>query len=81
MKLHNLGEVNDFLYTVDRCKGEVWLEDQEGSKINLRSKLSQYVAIAALLGVHGNELELFCEKPEDEAKFYVLFSDHPAIGV
>lgn len=80
MKLHNLGEVNDFLYTVDRCNGEVWLEDNEGSKINLCSKLSQYVAIAALLDAHGDNLELFCEFPEDEAKFYVLFSDHPQMG-
>lgn len=80
MKLHNLGEVNDFLATVDRCIGEVWLEDHEGSKLNLRSKLSQYVAIAALLGAHGDDLELFCEFPEDEAKFYVLLSDHPEMG-
>lgn len=80
MKLHNLGEVNDFLATVDRCQGEVWLQDREGSKINLRSKLSQYVAIGALLGTQGDELELFCEKAEDEARFYVLFSDHPNIG-
>lgn len=80
MKLHNLGEVNDFLTTVDRCAGEVWLQDQEGSKINLRSRLSQYVAIGALLGDHGAELELFCELPSDEAKFYVLLSEHPEMG-
>ena len=55
MKLHNLGEVNDFLHTVNRCKGEVWLEDRDGSRINLKSKLSQYVAIAALLGEPGDE--------------------------
>lgn len=81
MKLHNLGEVNDFLHTVNRCKGEVWLEDRDGSRINLKSKLSQYVAIAALLGEHGDELELFCDIPEDEGKFFVLLSDHPAMGI
>lgn len=80
MKLHNLGEVNDFLATVDRCQGEVWLQDQEGSKLNLRSKLSQYVAIGALIGTQGDALELFCELPVDEARFYVLLSDHPGIG-
>lgn len=77
MKLSNLGEVNDFLQTVDRCTGEVWLEDGEGSRLNLRSKLSQYVAIGALVSNHGTDLELFCELPEDAAKFYVLLSEHP----
>lgn len=81
MRLRNLGEVNDFLTTVNRCVGEVWLQDDEGSRINLKSKLSQYVAIAALLGDQGDSLELFCEFPEDDAKFYVLLSDHPQIGV
>ena len=77
MKLKNLGEVNDFLKTVDQCRGEVWLEDDEGSQINLKSKLSQYVAIGALLGDRGYALNLNCEIPEDEAKFFVLLSDHP----
>ena len=30
MRLHNIGEVNDFLETVDRCEGDVWLESVEG---------------------------------------------------
>lgn len=81
MKLHNMGEVNDFLSTVDRCKGDVWLEDRQGSRLNLKSKLSQYVAIAALIGEHGDDMELFCDFPEDEGKFFVLLSDHPDIGV
>lgn len=80
MKLHDVGEVNDFLDTVQRCQGEVWLEDGEGSKLNLKSKLSQYVAIASLLGDKSADLELYCQNPEDEAKFYLLFSEHPDIG-
>ena len=56
MKLHNIGEVNDFISTVDRCKGNVWLEDRQGSRLNLKSKLSQYVAIAALISEHGIDL-------------------------
>ena len=81
MKLHNIGEVNDFLSTVDRCKGDVWLADRQGSRLNLKSKLSQYVAIAALIGEHGDDMEFFCDIPEDEGKFFVLLSDHPDIGV
>lgn len=77
MKLKNLGEVNDFLKTVDQCRGEVWLSDDDGNHINLKSKLSQYVAIGMLLSDRGGDMNLFCEFPEDDAKFFVLMSDHP----
>ena len=49
MRLHNIGEVNDFLETVDRCKGDVWLESAEGDKLSLKSSLRRYVAIADLI--------------------------------
>mgnify|MGYP004600057231 FL=1 len=77
MKLRNLGEVNDFLKTVDQCRGEVWLSDYDGNRINLKSKLSQYVAVGMLLSDHGRDMDLFCEFAEDEAKFWLLLSDHP----
>ena len=66
MKLHNLGEVNDFLHTVDRCKGEVWPEDRDGSRINLKSKLSQYVSMANIFS-NGEipELEIVAYERED----------------
>lgn len=77
MKLRNLGEVNDFLKTVDQCRGKVWLSDDDGNRINLKSKLSQYVAVGMLLSDHGRDMDLFCELAEDEAKFWLLLSDHP----
>ena len=46
MRLHNIGEVNDFLETVDRCEGDVWLESAEGDKLSLKSSLRRYIAIA-----------------------------------
>ena len=57
---------NEFLAIVDSCKGEVTLRSVDGDIFNLKSKLSQYIAIAALLGQHGDELELFCSDREDE---------------
>ena len=54
MKLSNIGEVNDFLEVVNRCEGDVWLQSVEGDKINLKSSLSQYVAIAELIKDEGN---------------------------
>ena len=79
MRLHNIGEINDFLETVDRCEGDVWLESAEGDRLSLKSSLSRYVAIADLIRDKGETLELYCSLPEDEAKFMYLFSEHPEI--
>ena len=79
MKLSNIGEVNDFLDVLDRCEGDVWLQSTEGDKINLKSSLSRYVAVAELIKDEGKNLELFCSSSSDEAKFFVLFSEHPDI--
>ena len=80
MKLKNIEEVNAFLATVDSCKGEVWLESQYGDKFNLKSKLSQYVAMGALLSDEDEVLELFCDNKEDEQKFLRYFRDHPSVN-
>lgn len=78
MRLTNISEVNDFIKIINECKGDVWLESMEGDKINLKSKISQYVAISALISIEGDNLDLYCSLPEDEAKFLKFFEDHPA---
>ena len=80
MKFTKAVEVNDFLRTVDECEGEVWLESVYGDKYVLKSVFSSYIAMAALLSTHGDELELFCQLPEDRAKFYKFFKDHPSVN-
>lgn len=57
MKIKNIKNVETFLAVVNECKGEVTLTSVYGDKYNLKSALTQYVAIAALLGDHGEELE------------------------
>ena len=73
-------EVNDFLRTVEDCKGEVWLESTQGDKYVLKSVFSRYIAMSALLSEHGDELELFCQLPEDEQLFYKFFYEHPGVN-
>ena len=77
MRLTNISEVNKFINLVNECKGDVWLESVDGDKINLKSKLSQYVAISALLSIEGDKLDLYCSLPEDEMKFISFFEEHP----
>ena len=79
MKLTKIEQVNEFLSIVDSCKGDVTLRSLDGDIFNLKSKLSQYIAIAALLGQHGDDLELFCSDREDESKFMHFLMKNPSI--
>ena len=77
MKINNITLVNEFLQIVRECKGNVYLTSNEGDKFNLKSAMSQYVAMGALIGQKGDELELWCEEKEDEAKFMKFLQEHP----
>lgn len=79
MKLTKISQVEDFLAAVNEAKDNVWLTSVYGDKYNLKSLLTQYVAIGALLGDKGDELELFCDKKEDEALFLKFFFEHPEV--
>ena len=77
MKIKNIKNVETFLAVVNECKGEVTLTSVYGDKYNLKSALTQYVAVTALLGDHGEELELWCTDKDDEKKFLKMFNEHP----
>lgn len=79
MKLRNLKSPNIFLSVVNDCKGQVWLESDEGDKYNLKSIFSQYIAIGALLSERGDWLELYCSDKDDEARFMKFFNEHPEV--
>lgn len=76
MRLKNIEQVNDFLAVVENCIGEVYLTSQYGDKFCLKSMMSRYVAMGALLGEHGDELEIYCAHKEDEAKFLNFLYEH-----
>jgi len=77
MKLKKIEQVKDFLAAIDQCKGNVTLSSVYGDVFNLKSAFNQYIAMGALLGEKGDELELFCENREDEALMERFFLEHP----
>lgn len=77
MKIKNIKDVETFLSVVNECEGEVTLTSLYGGKYNLKSTLTQYVAVTALLGEHGEELELWCTDKDDERRFIRMFKEHP----
>ena len=84
MRFTNATEVNDFMSTVENCTGSVWLEEirarHQGDRFVLNSVFSRYVAMAALLTDKGEQLELFCQRPEDRERFFKYFGDHPGVN-
>ncbi len=74
-------DVNEFLTIIDKCKGNVYLETDEGDKLNLKSKLCQLVGLQKLIegGIIANA-NLICENIKDEEilvkyKLYKVIED------
>ncbi len=68
MKLYNItnDNISHFFDTVSHCNGKIELVTDEGDRLNLKSKLSQYVALAKLFDETGiPEMELVCYDPKD----------------
>ncbi len=67
MRVHGITDVEAFFSVVDRCKGKVELVTPDGDRLNLRSKLCQYVSVARLFsGDETPEMEIVTDEAEDE---------------
>ena len=79
MKLKNIKEVEAFRNAVKACTGDVYLKSVDGDVFNLKSALSEYIALGRLLSEQGDSLELFASNREDEARLLrfvdVLFEE------
>lgn len=66
MKVSNIQDVDKFFEVVDQCKGKVELVTGEGDRLNLKSKLSQYVSLANIFS-NGEipELEIIAYEKDD----------------
>ena len=68
MKVYGIKNATKFLETVDKCKGNVKLLSAEGDRLNLQSKLCQYIFLSELFNneeTHIPEMELICDDPDD----------------
>ena len=66
MKVQNITDIEGFFKAIDSCKGKVELVTGEGDRLNLKSKLSQYVSLATIFS-NGEipELEIVAHEKED----------------
>jgi len=66
MKIQNITDVDKFFQVVDSCKGTVELVSPEGDRINLKSKLTQYLSMATIFSNgYIKELDLVAHEKED----------------
>ncbi len=66
MKVQNITDIEKFFGVIDECKGKVELVTGEGDRLNLKSKLCQYVSMANIFS-NGEipELEIIAYEKED----------------
>ncbi len=69
MKVQNISDIEKFFEVVDQCSGKVELVTGEGDRLNLKSKLSQYVSLAKIFS-NGDipELEIVAYEKNDIEK-------------
>ena len=70
MRVTNISNIEKFFEVVDSCEGKVELVTGEGDRLNLKSKLCQYVSMASLFS-NGDtipELEIIAYEPADTQK-------------
>ena len=66
MKVTHITDIDEFFKVIDSCKGRVELVTGEGDRLNLKSKLCQYVSLANIFS-NGEipELEIIAYEKED----------------
>ncbi len=66
MIIKNITDVDGFFSTVDKCKGRVELLTAQGDRLNLKSKLCQYISLTGMFNDPKiEEIELVLSEPED----------------
>ena len=79
MKVKNVKDVEKLFKVIDECKGRIELVTNEGDRLNLKSKLTQYVALANVFADKTiGEMELIAHEPEDVQKLVMFMYDGEA---
>ena len=70
LELHNIN-IKEFCQVLDSCKGDVFLETDEGDCLNLKSKLCQFTDLTKLLE-NGmiTKTKIHCTNQKDETKLF-----------
>lgn len=72
MKIYDIKNIDGFFKVIDSCEGRVDLVTSEGDRLNLKSKLSQFVSLSSMLqsNVAIPELEIVAYEPADTERLF-----------
>ena len=66
MIIRNITDVDGFFETVDKCSGRVDLLTKQGDRLNLKSKLCQYISLTGMFSDPTiEEMEILVSEPDD----------------
>ncbi len=66
MIIRNITDVDGFFETVDKCSGRVELLTKQGDRLNLKSKLCQYISLTGMFSDPTiEEMEILVSEPDD----------------
>jgi len=66
VKIKNITEPQKFFEVLNKCKGTVELVTSEGDRLNLKSKLCQYITLTQMFkDATIDEVEIIVSEPED----------------
>ena len=68
MKIKNIQNPTKFFEVLDKCKGTVELVTSEGDRLNMKSKLCQYIALSQMFTEATiAEVDIIVSEPDDMA--------------
>lgn len=66
MTLENISNIEGLFELINKCRGNIELVSQEGDRINLKSRLAQYLSIAGVFSDgYVRKLEIYIEDADD----------------
>lgn len=69
MKIERISNIQEFFKIIDSCKGRVELLTGEGDRLNLKSKLCQYLSMGQIFSRQDEfHLEIVASEEEDLQK-------------
>ncbi len=71
MKLTHIKDPEKFFELIDSCEGTIELVTDEGDRLNLKSKLSQFISLANIFSLSEEEIpkmEIVAYEPADVRK-------------
>lgn len=78
MKVTKINDVIKFFEVVDSCSGKVELLTEEGDRLNLKSKLCQYVSLATIFSSDAEipGLEIIAYERDDIDKLFKFMMEN-----